>query len=76
MFLLDKHLSSLDNKDLYDDVREKKALPELILKQNILNAQDVMLLSERKVMNSYRFTGKYFKYDLIFHIIFNYTSDL
>jgi len=68
VFLLGKfnrHLDSLDRNDLYDDVKEKKALPELILKQNILNAQDVMLMSERKLMNNFRATGKYFKQDLI-----------
>ena len=66
MFLLAKfHLDSMDKNDIYDDVKEKKALPELILKQNILISQDVMLISERKLMNSYRSTGKFFKQDLI-----------
>jgi hypothetical protein len=60
-----KHLDSLNASDIYDDVNEKKALPELILKQNILNAQDVMLLSERKMMNSFRFRRKFFRNDLI-----------
>jgi len=59
------HLDSLDSNDIYDDVKEKKALPELILKQNILNAQDVMLMSERKLMNNYRYTRNYSKQDLI-----------
>lgn len=66
MFLLvKKYLDSLDSNDIYDDVREKKALPELILKQNILNAQDVMLISERKMMNNFRYRNKFFKNDLI-----------
>jgi hypothetical protein len=63
--LVKRHLDSLDQNDIYDDVKEKKALPELILKQNILNAQDVMLMSERKMMNAFRYRNKYFKNDLI-----------
>lgn len=60
-----KYLDSLDSDDIYDDVKEKKALPELILKQNILNAQDVMLMSERRMMNNFRSRGIYYKDDLI-----------
>ena len=60
-----RHLDSMDSGDIYDDVREKKALPELILKQNILNAEDVMLMSERKMMNSFRYRNTYFRNDLI-----------
>lgn len=55
----------MDEGDIYDDVNEKKALPELILKQNILNAQDAMLISERKMMNNFRSTRKWYKQDLV-----------
>jgi len=60
-----KYLDSLDSNDIYDDVKEKKALPELILKQNILNAQDIMLMSERRMMNNFRSRGIYYKDDLV-----------
>lgn len=55
----------MDRGDIYDDVLEKKALPELILKQNILNAEDSMLISERKLMNNFRSYRKYFRQDLV-----------
>ena len=55
----------MNEGDIYDDVAEKKALPELILKQNILNAEDIMLMSERKLMNNFRYRRQYFKNDLI-----------
>jgi hypothetical protein len=62
---LKRYLDSLDSGDIYDDVKEKKALPELILKQNILNAQDIMLTSERKLMNGYRYNRRFARQDLI-----------
>lgn len=58
-----RFLDSLDSEDVYDDVVEKKAMPELILKANILQAQDLMLNTERKVMTNYRFSGAFFKSD-------------
>ena len=53
------------NPNIYDDADEKKALPELRLKENIISAQEMMLISERKMMNSFRYRNKYFKNDLI-----------
>jgi hypothetical protein len=60
-----KYLTSLDSEDIYDDVVEKKALPELILKANILMAQDVLLTSERILMTNYRLSGKFGREDII-----------
>jgi hypothetical protein len=54
-----EHLDSLDKNELYDDVVEKKAMPELILKQNILIAEDNMLMSKREMLNYYRQNGVY-----------------
>lgn len=48
-----------DPDSIYDDVVEKKALPELILKANILQAQDNMLITERKMMMNYRLYKKF-----------------
>jgi hypothetical protein len=59
-----KFLDSMDKDELFDDVVEKKALPELVLKQNILNAQDTLLISERVLMNNRRTYGRYFRQDV------------
>jgi hypothetical protein len=58
-------LDSLDSSSLYDDVGEKKAIPELILKQNIINAQDSMLLYERQMMSHFRSRGKFYREDIV-----------
>ena len=55
----------MDSSELYDDVSEKKAIPELILKQNIINAQDSMLLYERNMMNNFRYRNRFYKVDII-----------
>lgn len=52
-----RFLDSDDEKEIFDDVSEKKAIPELILKGNILQAQDKMLISERNMMNNFRASG-------------------
>ena len=53
------------NPLIYDDAVEKKTLPELRLKENIINAQEMMLISERKMMNRFRYNRNYSKIDLI-----------
>lgn len=49
-----KFLNTTDSEQLYDDVEEKKAIPELILKADILKAEEAVLLLERRLMNVYR----------------------
>lgn len=53
------YLDSVDPGSITDDVENKKALPELILKANILQAEDQMLLKERDMMNNYRLFKKF-----------------
>jgi len=55
----------LDKTNLYDDANDKKTLPELRLKENIISAQESMLISERRLMNNYRYRKQFFKQDLI-----------
>lgn len=55
-----KFLESLDKSEVYDDVSEKKALPELLLKRNIMEAQENMLVSERKMMHSFRLYRRFY----------------
>lgn len=59
------YLSTTDGADIYDDVVEKKALPELILKGNILEAQDTLLLSKRSLMQNFYTQGRFFNEDII-----------
>lgn len=49
-----RFLNKTDSAELYDDVEEKKAIPELILKADILVAQQAVLILERKIMGVYR----------------------
>lgn len=63
--MVKRFLDSLDSEDVIRDVHEKKALPELILKQNILEAEDLMLMSERKMMLNYRLYKRHARRDVV-----------
>jgi hypothetical protein len=60
-----RFLDSTDKDEVYDDVSEKKAIPELILKRDIFEAESAMLLAERVLMNNFRRYGKFFDDDKI-----------
>jgi hypothetical protein len=53
------------NTDIYDDAEDQGTLAELRLKENIILAQESMLLSKQKMTNYFRRMRRYDKSDMI-----------
>lgn len=76
-----RFLSSTDSEEVYDDVEEKKAIPELILKADILKAEEAILLIERKLMGFYRryknvSVGDKADFEAALVLLFSYTKHM